>query len=53
MPGKDRARMIELEALEAETFGKMKQKARGNKKKVPDPPTRACGSYGSYGSATP
>ncbi len=38
MPGKDRARMKELEALEAETFGKTKQKASDKKKKkVPRP----------------
>jgi oligopeptide/dipeptide ABC transporter ATP-binding protein len=37
MPAKERARMQELETLEAETFGTMKQKKQGKKKKVPRP----------------
>jgi len=38
MPAKERARMVELEALEAETFGRSKTKKANNKrKKVPRP----------------
>ncbi len=37
MPAKDRARMVELEALEAESFAKKKPKKQGSKKKVPRP----------------
>ena len=38
MPAKERARMVELEALEAETFGRSKPKKANNKrKKVPRP----------------